>query len=75
MLEKQDAGNRVTLQTTLIEPAELVPEESDDSVSGGSDLDSWIRVPRMKARVKVRKRMAKIEIVTKRGLRTVVVLG
>ena len=73
MLEKQDAGNRVTLHTALIESAELVPEEIDDSVSGGSDLDSWIKVPSMKARVKVRKRRAKTEIVTKRGLRMVVI--
>lgn len=60
MLEKQEVGNRVTLQTVLrIDSAELVLEERDGD-SGDSVVDSCMRVPSNKPMSKDKRTMAEM---------------
>lgn len=59
MEEKHESGYRVTLQTVLI--AEL------EGCSSDSVLVWWIKDARERARVRVRKRMVKMERVAIRG--------
>lgn len=70
MLEQQEAGKRVTLQTVLMEAdaAALVVEGADWGL-GGSELEAWIRAPIAAPTMRVRERMAKRAMVATRGFR------
>lgn len=57
MLVKQEIGYRVTLQTALMASAELDEEERDESSSGSSVLDSWIKAASIRPMIRVNKRI------------------
>lgn len=70
ILEQQEAGKCVTLQTVLMEEAmSVLTAEGADRDSGGPESDECMRAPSVTPMVRVRKRMAKTETVATRVLR------
>lgn len=68
MLEKQESGKRVTLQTALMEAVAAV--EGADRGCCRSEPEERMRAPIVKPIVRVRKRMAKTEMVPITGFRS-----